>query len=150
MKLMPDAVIYRPHLAIDIARIASYLSDLELQWSIAYAFLLGGQEEGAFAEYYELRDWRKRRRQFSNAAVIRKLPGPLKAEAADLYVEFERLAILRNTIVHGVWAYSTKFDQTIFLAHPRQLGTQINRVFTVLKKMAKWPQRYPQLSVDLR
>ena len=144
---MPDALAHRPALAVDIARVAGYWSDVELQWTITYTYLLGGSDQDAFSEYYGLRDWRKRRSLFKRAASEHKLPGPLKAEAETLYGEFEQLSTIRNRVVHGAWAWHPKYEDALFLAQPRYLGENINQVFKKVKMMARHPK--PQVSHDL-
>lgn len=141
--------MHRPALGIDIARVASYWSDVELFWSLAYSYLLAGKGDvAAFTEYYNLRDWRKRRKQFFDQAKKHGLPAKLRDEATDLYTEFETLAITRNRIVHGNWAWSEEHEHSIFLAQPRSLGVNVNRIFTAMQKIAHRPERYPQISVD--
>jgi hypothetical protein len=148
--LTPDTPVHRPYLGLDIARIATFWGDLELHWSVAYAYILVGKSEAdAFAEYYSLRDWRKRRKLFFEQAKLHRLPSDVRDEAQALYAEFEALAATRNRIVHGAWAWSEKHPDSIFLAQPRNLGVQINRVFTAMEKVAKRPQRYPRESVNL-
>ena len=148
--LTPDAPVHRPHLAIDIARVATYWSDVELFWSIAYAYLMSGKNDtDAFAEYYGLRDWRKRRKLFFSQAKTHSLPSILRDEATDLYTEFEKTAHARNRIVHGTWAWSEEHPDSLFLAQARSLGSNLHRVFTALSKIAERPRRYPQLSVNL-
>jgi hypothetical protein len=148
--LTPDAPVHRPLLGLDVARIASFWSDVELHWSVAYAYLLVGKNEiDAFAAYYSLRDWRKRRKLFFEQVKIHRLPPDVRDEALDLYAEFESLAVARNRIIHGAWAWSEKAPDSIFLAQPSNLGVQLNRVFTGIEKIANRPDRYKQVSVNL-
>lgn len=149
MHLTPDAVVHRPHLAIDVARVATYWSDLELHFGIAYTYLVGERDKDAFAAYYALRDWHKRKRMFDKEARDRGLPGPLKAAGHALYDEFEVLAALRNSVVHGAWAYSPEHELSLFLAQPRELGWNILRALRSVDKVVVSPDRYPSLSVDL-
>ena len=149
MRLTPDTPVYRPQFGLHIARVASYWSDVELYWAIAYTYLLANTDKDAFATYYSLRDWRRRKSEFFKAADAHRLPGPLKSEAHDLYAEFDARARDRNRIVHGTWAWSPQYDDSIFLAQPRQLGSQLNRVFTALINIGQRPEQYPTVAVDL-
>lgn len=147
--LTPDTPVYRPHLGVDLARVTHYWSDIELFWSIAYAYLMAGKDDvAAFTEYYNLRDWRKRRKQFFDQAKKHGLPSNLKNEATDLYAEFESLAITRNRIAHGNWAWSERHNDSIFLAQPRSIGINVNRIFTAMHNIAHRPDRYSTVSVD--
>ena len=149
MHLTPDAVVHRPHLAIDVARVATYWSDLELHFGIAYTYLVGERDKDAFAAYYALHDWHKRKKMFDKEALDRGLPGPLKAAAHALYEEFQPLAALRNSVVHGAWAYSPEHELSLFLAQPRELGLNIVRALRSVGKVVVSPERYTSLSVDL-
>jgi len=144
----PDVPVYRPFLGIDIARVATYWSDVEYHWAVAYIYLLAEpRDKDAFSAYFSMRDWRKRKQLFFNQAQARSLPGLLKQEAQNLYAEFEERARARNTVVHGTWAYSPQREDVIYLAQPRELGVQVNRVFTGIENIAKG--RRGEVSVDL-
>ncbi len=148
--LTPDVPVHRLYLGMDIARVATYWSDLELHWAIAYTYLLAGKNDvEAFTEYYNLRDWRKRRKQFFDQAKAHRLPAQLRDEATNLYTEFEALAKSRNRIVHGAWAWSEEHNDSVFLAQDRNFGSNLNRVFTGIEKIANHPKRYPELSFNL-
>lgn len=149
MHISADVPLHRPYLGLGIARVATYWSELEMDWAITYTHVLGNRDKDAFAEYFSLRDWKKRRKLFFNAADKHKLPGPLKTLAFNLYTEFEALALERNRVIHGVWAYKDGCNNSIFLAQTRNIGGQLNRIFTALYNVSVRPQQYPQVSVNL-
>ena len=86
---------------------------------------------------------------FMKTAQQRKLPGELKSEGHRLYEEFELLARDRNRIIHGTWAWSEQYVNSLFLVQPRSLGIQLNRVFSGIHNIATRPQQYSSVSIDL-
>ena len=111
--LSPATIVERPHLAIDIANIASHWSKFNSTLALMYTYLLFGQEPSAFEFYHDLVDLSLKKKAFTVAAKG-KLSETLMKEVDALYTDIRKVAKARNDVIHATWATTPSKSEFAF------------------------------------
>lgn len=123
----PPALVAREKLALEIAVVASWWSDLESFIGMIYAAMLYGEEPSAFANFYRMKTIDLRRELFYSVAE-EKLTPDLKAEAEALFAAMREVAGSRNAVVHGTWLSLEGREDSLFLADPKEMSIKLNEI----------------------